>query len=140
MTWLWRICFSILGTLPALGAVLTGSVRLVESADQGVRKRADFSGVVVWLEPLSGNQRAASASNVPRATVVQKDKRFIPHVLAIRTGAIVDFPNYDPIFHNAFSSFSGQIFDVGLYPPHDERRDRGARHAVVRRFGPFRRF
>jgi hypothetical protein len=29
----------------------------------------------------------------------------------------VDFPNADPIFHNAFSSFDGQIFDVGLYAP-----------------------
>ena len=32
-------------------------------------------------------------------------------------GSTVDFPNLDPIFHNAFSNFSGQPFDVGLYPP-----------------------
>ena len=25
------------------------------------------------------------------------------------------FPNLDPIFHNAFSNFSGQPFDIGLY-------------------------
>jgi plastocyanin len=134
MTWLWRICFSVLGVLPALAATLTGSVRLVESADPGVRGRADFSGVVVWLEPLGGHPAAADASSAPRARMVQKDKRFIPHVLAIRTGAIVDFPNYDPIFHNAFSSFSGQIFDVGLYPPGSTRAVGFKRSGIVRVF------
>ena len=44
--------------------------------------------------------------------MVQKGKTFTPHVLAIPVGATVDFPNYDPIFHNAFSNYNGQVFDV----------------------------
>jgi hypothetical protein len=32
-------------------------------------------------------------------------------------GGTVDFPNLDPFYHNAFSTFSGQQFDTGLYPP-----------------------
>ena len=47
----------------------------------------------------------------------QKDRHFTPHVLAIPVGSTVDFPNLDPIYHNAFSNFSGQPFDTGLYPP-----------------------
>ena len=55
-------------------------------------------------------------------------------MLAIPTGAYVDFPNVDPIFHNAFSSYSGQVFDVGLYPPGTSRAVRFTREGVVRVF------
>ncbi len=41
----------------------------------------------------------------------------MPHVMAIPVGGTVDFPNLDPFYHNAFSNFSGQPFDTGLYPP-----------------------
>ncbi len=47
---------------------------------------------------------------------------------------MVDFPNADPIFHNAFSSYSGQVFDIGLYPPGTTRSLRFAREGVVRVF------
>jgi hypothetical protein len=66
--------------------------------------------------------------------MVQKDKTFRPHVLAIPVGSSVDFPNYDPIFHNAFSNYSGQLFDVGLYPPGSTRRVLFRREGVVRVF------
>jgi hypothetical protein len=64
----------------------------------------------------------------------QRDKRFEPHVLAIQEGTTVDFPNFDPIFHNAFSNFSGQPFDVGLYPPGTTRKVKFRREGVVRVF------
>ena len=51
------------------------------------------------------------------AQMAQRKKHFDPPVLAIPVGSTVTFPNLDPIFHNAFSNYSGQIFDVGLYPP-----------------------
>ena len=66
--------------------------------------------------------------------MVQKDKTFTPHVLPIRVGTSVDFPNFDPIFHNAFSNYNGQLFDVGLYPPGSSRPVRFARPGVVRVF------
>lgn len=59
---------------------------------------------------------------------------FHPHVLAIDVGTVVEFPNADPIFHNAFSSFDGQIFDVGLYPPGTTRSIRFRRPGMVRVF------
>ena len=30
-------------------------------------------------------------------------------------GAVVQFPNHDPFFHNVFSLFEGKRFDLGLY-------------------------
>ena len=99
----------------AAGTV-TAQVELTNSRDPAVRKH-NYSGVVLWLEPV-----AHPAPPSPhRAEMKQEGKQFIPHVLAIPVGGTVSFPNLDPIFHNAFSNFSGKPFDVGLYPPRTTR-------------------
>ncbi len=64
----------------------------------------------------------------------QKDKHFIPHVLAVPVGATVDFPNLDPIFHNVFSNYNGQIFDLSLYRPKTSRTSIFKRPGIVRVF------
>src|SRR5258708_9441583 len=125
------ILIVILCAVPARAATVTGHVELVFSQDPNVRKHLDYSGVVVWLEPLD------VAPTLPRARhaeMVQKNKTFIPHVLAITLGTTVDFPNHDPIFHNAFSNYNGQIFDVSLYPPGTNRSITFQREGVVRVF------
>jgi len=115
-----------------VGATVNGHVQLVFSNDLSVRKHQDYSGVVVWLESLSGPPvLAAKAAHVQ---MIQKDKTFSPHVLPILIGTTVDFPNYDPIFHNAFSNYNGQIFDIGLYPPGTTKSIVFRREGVVRVF------
>ena len=96
-----------------------------------MRKNSDYSGVVVWLELLSGPPPAVPPR---KAEMIQKGKRFTPHLLAITAGTTVNFPNYDPIFHNAFSNYDGEIFDVGLYPPGTSRSIVFKREGVVRVF------
>jgi hypothetical protein len=64
----------------------------------------------------------------------QQNKRFLPHVLAVPVGASVDFPNFDPIFHSAFSNYSGQTFDVGLYKPGTSKTVQFTRPGIVRVF------
>ncbi|MCU1338233.1 MAG: hypothetical protein JWO19_3814 [Bryobacterales bacterium] len=127
-----------MASLLSAGSVV-GRVELRDSQDAAVRKHMDFSGVVVWLEPVNGSLGSSPGSSIPPpagavARMVQKDKTFTPHVLPIRVGTSVDFPNFDPIFHNAFSNYNGQLFDVGLYPPGTSRRVRFARPGVVRVF------
>src|SRR6266498_3955470 len=103
MTWPWLICFSL--TVAAVinqAATITGTVALIDSRSPQVRKKKDFSGVVVWLDPVGPPARAPVSSPRP-AEMVQKGKKFTPHVLAIPVGASVEFPNFDPICHNAFS-------------------------------------
>ena len=89
---------------------------------------------MVWLLPADGVAGAARCRSGKHARLIQKDKTFTPHVLAIETGTTVDFPNYDPIFHNAFSNFSGQLFDIGLYAPGSSRSFRFQRSGMVRIF------
>src|SRR6266700_2765203 len=131
MTLRWATYFS-LAALSLSAATVTGHVELRDSRDPAVRSRADFSGVVVSFRSVQGG--AAPQSNGKHASMLQKGKTFKPHVLAIPMGSMVDFPNADPIFHNAFSSYSGQIFDVGLYPPGSTRSVRFGREGIVRVF------
>jgi plastocyanin len=128
MIWLWLTVFSLLEQ----GAPgVFGSVVLKDSHVDAVSKRGNYSGVVVWLIPFD---KRPMASEPGRFRMLQKDKMFTPHVLPISTGSTVDFPNADPIFHNAFSSYSGQVFDVGLYPPGSNRSVKFTRPGVVRVF------
>ncbi len=118
MTWRLLIFFSVM-LLPMCGATVTGRVRLADSPLPAVAKRHDYSGVVVWLEP--GDPATDPQARTAHVKIIQKDKQFTPHVLAIQIGTPVEFPNLDPIFHSAFSTFSGQVFDLGLYPPGTSR-------------------
>lgn len=65
--------------------------------------------VVVYLE---GDLPAAPST----ATMDQKNKQFVPDLLAISVGSTVSFPNLDPIFHNVFSLSKAKAFDLGNYP------------------------
>ena len=78
-----------------------------------VTKAASSKDVVVWLEPLDGDPAPAPIQRKYR--MVQRDKQFHPHVMAVPVGTAVEFPNEDPFFHNVFSLYMGKRFDLGLY-------------------------
>jgi plastocyanin len=69
---------------------------------------------VAWLEPLAGTPSTPFVSHEPY-TLLQKNRMFLPHLQVIPIGAVVQFPNADPFFHNVFSLFDGKRFDLGLY-------------------------
>jgi plastocyanin len=123
MTWRLLIFFSFFPCL-LMAATVAGRVELT-----GTRVK-DLSGVVIALDPVVPVNQHPNA----HAVMTQKDKTFLPHILAVESGTTVDFPNQDPIFHNAFSSFDGKIFDVGLYPPGTSRSVRFDREGIVRVF------
>ena len=130
MIWRWLICSSV-GLGAALGAHVTGEVELSNSKNLAVRRHRDYTGVVLWLEPVD---RAVPALPPKRVEMLQRDKLFQPHVVAISLGSTVDFPNLDLIFHNAFSMFSGQPFDVGLYAPRTSKSVTFKHAGIVRVF------
>ncbi len=126
MTRLWLICFSLAAATQA--ATVTGTVSIAGQSSKV--RRQHLAGVAVWLEP---HDPAVSAR--PRTVqMLQRRKEFRPHVLAVPTGSTVDFPNADPIFHNAFSNGNGQIFDVGLYPPGTSKKVSFTKAGIVRVF------
>jgi plastocyanin len=85
---------------------ITGKVELI---DKGGRKATDLSEVVVYVEGARVKPRPATA------TMIMKGKAFNPRVVVVPVGGTVQFPNEDPIFHNAFSVSGDNRFDMALY-------------------------
>lgn len=131
MILLWFIFSNLVCSAALSAATLSGQVEIADSREASVSKQKDYSGVIVWLEQKSTSPQSTTPGTF---TMVQKNKKFTPHVLVIPVGSTVDFPNSDPIFHNAFSNFSGQPFDTGLYPPGTSQKIRFRREGVVRVF------
>ena len=128
-----HIALVVAFSVAAHAASVTGAVEITNSQEPGVRKNKNYSGVAVWLVPAG--RGAASVAAPPRhEQMLQKNRHFMPHVIAIPVGGTVDFPNLDPIYHNAFSNFSGQPFDTALYPPGTSRGQTFRVPGIVRVF------
>ena len=72
---------------------------------------------VVTITPRSQNNQSAP-DEIPEASAAimdQKHKQFVPHVLAIRTGSPVTFPNSDNIRHSVYSFSPAKRFELPLY-------------------------
>jgi plastocyanin len=91
--------------LSLFGAEISGHVRVIGQVEN------NKSTVVVYAEALDGRAPLKPG----HYQMVQRDKAFVPHVLAVPAGSTVTFPNSDPIFHNVFSLSRPAPFDLGLY-------------------------
>jgi plastocyanin len=120
-----RACLAALLAAAPNGVAATLSGRAVVAPSERITgKGGDSSGVVVWLDPAGGPPPPAARpiDSVPAVRIVQKRQIFVPHVQAVQVGTAVDFPNLDPMFHNVFSNYDGQVFDLHLYAPSTSRR------------------
>jgi len=86
----------------------------VQVAGEKTPGSSHVQNVVVWLKPADSH---AATRPFPegRLRLTQHHKSFEPHLLVVPVGAVVEFPNRDPFFHNVFSLFEGKRFDLGLY-------------------------
>src|SRR4051794_1537653 len=132
MTWRLAIFFSLLAGV-AVPATVRGKISIQEANGKRA-KPLQVSNVVVWLNDANPQTGTLVRAKAVKAKMLQKNKTFTPHVLAIPVGSTVEFPNADPIFHNAFSNYNGQIFDIGLYPPGSSRSVKFQKPGVVRVF------
>ncbi|MDD4915902.1 MAG: methylamine utilization protein [Methylococcales bacterium] len=102
-------------TLAAQAAALVGEV-----TDQSGQPLAD---AVVAAFPVRGLPSPASPAT---AVLDQRNREFIPHVLVVRTGTEVSFPNHDHIRHHVYSFSPAKRFEIKLYqgtPPDPVRFD-----------------
>jgi len=90
----------------------------------------EIRNVIVYLKdaPFRG------ALPVSHAELRQENETFVPHVLAITKGSIVDFPNDDPFFHNVFSLSSAAAFNLGRYPRGQSRPEKFSKAGLVKVF------
>jgi plastocyanin len=89
----------------AFGTELSGHIQVLEGSERG------NSETVVYAEPLGEH----APPKPGHYELKQRNKTFVPHVLAVPAGSVVAFPNNDPIFHNVFSLSRPAPFDLGLY-------------------------
>ena len=92
----------------------------------------DLRRSVVYLE--SAPSLAFPDPEPQRATMDQRNETFVPHVLAITVGTIVDFPNSDHTYHNVFSLRGPRPFDLGRYAAGRSKSVRFDRPGIVRVF------
>ncbi len=76
---------------------------------------AERARAVVYLDPAP--RQAFDELPAGRARMDQRGEQFVPRVLAVTAGTIVDFPNSDVTFHNVFSLSAARTFDLGRYRP-----------------------
>jgi plastocyanin len=84
---------------------------------------------LVTLEPASGKW---APRIVKHRAVEQRDRNFLPHVMAIPVGSTVTFPNFDGVFHNVFSTSPLAPFDLGIYKAGEAREYTFQKEGIVR--------
>jgi plastocyanin len=78
---------------------------------------AEIANVVVFVKDAPVEQ----VLPVTHSSIAQRDEAFVPRVTAITRASTVEFPNFDPYFHNVFSLSRGATFDLGRFRKGDKR-------------------
>ncbi len=109
--------------------------------DKGPRLPGSLSGyVTIDGKPIDGlgmvmlwPEKGKAKRRTPKRRIVeQRDKTFLPRVLAVPPGSTVAFPNFDGVFHNVFSISAPKKFDIGLYKDGDTREVKFEKAGIVR--------
>lgn len=78
---------------------------------QKMRNNAD---AIVFIEKVGDNKFAAPTEH---AIIDQINLTYVPRVVALQKGTVVDFPNSDAVRHNVFSPPTAALqFNLGTYP------------------------
>lgn len=89
---------------------MVGSVKITDS--DGKLSNADAIIYVVGFKEPPG---------IAATQVAQKDRKFVPDLVAITVGEHITFPNGDPFLHNVFSQSATRKFDLGSFKRGDAK-------------------
>src|SRR3954452_13290469 len=95
---------------------------------QATPSAPEMRSVVLYLKDV----RYKAPLPVARAQIRQEDESFSPRVVAITRGSTVEFPNFDPYFHNVFSLSGAATFDLGRYPDGQSRSKQFTKAGIVK--------
>ena len=98
--------------LLAAGSAAAGQGRITATVTD--REGEPVPQAVVYAEPL-GAQSPATATPPPSAVMDQKDRQFVPHILVVRSGTEIRFPNSDTVSHHVYSFSPAKSFELALY-------------------------
>jgi len=103
-----------------------------EHGGRASRGTADVRRGLVYLD--TAPRGAFDEPEPGRAVMDQRNETFVPRLLAVTTGTVVDFPNSDRTYHNVFSLSRARRFDLGRYASGRSKAVRFDRPGVVRVF------
>jgi plastocyanin len=113
---------TILGTVRAEGKAGAESDALCGKYDSRQFKfierinYAELRDFLVFIDgPLGKVVPPEKPAQVKTERITQKGATFVPHVLPVVVGSVVEWPNNDDILHNVFSFSETHPFDLGLY-------------------------
>lgn len=115
---------------------LTVPERRPDVADLGTadpRDLPDTRRAVIYLEAAPSRGLGGTRESA-RPRMDQRNETFVPYVLAVPAGTVVDFPNNDSTYHNVFSLSKTKRFDLGRYARGHSKAVRFDRPGIVRVF------
>lgn len=98
---------------------------------QMMAMRGTPGDAVIYLEAVPAAVDSTLPLTATHPKLAQKDQAFLPRVVVIPVGGVVDFPNMDPIYHNVFSVSPIKRFDLGKYPRGESRSVRFPKAGLV---------
>jgi plastocyanin len=88
-----------------------GMTSMTHSNESGLN---EYGNMVVYIE--NKDLKKERPKSITKAFMDQRNAEFIPHVLPIQRGTIVDFINRDNTYHNVFSLSPTKRFNIGRRP------------------------
>ncbi len=76
---------------------------------------APVQDAVITLRPVKATAPSTAVGTDAVAIMDQRGKTFVPHVLVVRPGTRVEFPNSDQIHHHVYSFSPPKSFELKLY-------------------------
>ncbi|MCS7210202.1 MAG: carboxypeptidase regulatory-like domain-containing protein [Chloroherpetonaceae bacterium] len=95
----------------ARGQAYRNRLALEKPAEMEPKSSSPFEDVVVSAHPLSFKPELKPLTR--DRTIDQRGATFIPRVLPVTQGTVVQFINNDPFYHNVFSLTPGNEFNIG---------------------------
>ena len=76
------------------------------------REHQPVPHVAVFAVPA---ERSAMPGPTTQAVMGQRDHAFVPHILVVQTGTLIEFPNTDTVSHHVYSFSDAKRFELPLY-------------------------
>ncbi len=126
----WLYLFSVWATWLGLAtsvlaqATVEGTVQLPKSTEAVIPNQRypinTTKGILPASPPeavvyLDGAFPKSAEAKPPAAQLAQNNQQFVPVLLPVQVGSMVEFPNQDEIYHNVFSYSKAKRFDLGRY-------------------------
>lgn len=105
----WRAAMLVAGAILTASSARAADFKAVVKDEKG----RPVNEAVVYLMPVG--REAPPVKKGVTAVMDQKNKQFVPHVLAVQAGTLVRFPNSDNILHQVYSFSEAKRFELPLY-------------------------